>query len=160
MRLQTRLELHLFFFENQYFWTVGVFNVCFRNANKPLNLWTGPAALSRALSKVQTISEWAKTAWFSGSRGFIESPCMYRYTTPPPSSTYRASCKLLLTKPAWFSWRRGYNSLLAIALLVQKSCAWVLWLLNKVLLGWPGVTQWPLGPLKSTHVYSEEKELR
>ena len=43
---------------------------------------------------------------------------------------------------------------------VHKSCAWVLWLLNKVLLGWPGVTQWPLGLLRSTHVYSEEKELR
>ena len=48
----------------------------------------------------------------------------------------------------------------AIALLVQKSCAWELWLLNKVLLRWPGVTQWPLGLFKSTHVYSEEKELR
>ena len=44
-----------FFFENQYFWTVGVFIACLRNAYKPLNLWTGPAALSRALSKVQTI---------------------------------------------------------------------------------------------------------
>ena len=29
-----------------------------------------------------------------------------------------------------------------------------------MLLGWPGVTQWPLGLLRSTHVYSEEKELR
>ena len=41
MRLQTRLELHVFFFENHYFRTVGLFIVCFRNANKPLNLWTG-----------------------------------------------------------------------------------------------------------------------
>ena len=49
---------------------------------------------------------------------------------------------------------------LASPLLVEKSCAWVLWLFNKVLLAWPGVTQWPLGPLRSTHVYSEEKELR
>ena len=28
---------------------------CLRNAHKPLNLWTWPAALSRALSKVPTI---------------------------------------------------------------------------------------------------------
>ena len=60
MRLQTRLQLQVFFFENQSFWTVGVFIVCFRNANKPLNLWTGPAALSRALRKVRTISELAE----------------------------------------------------------------------------------------------------
>ena len=60
MRLQTCLQLQVFFFENQSFWTVGVFIVCFRNANKPLNLWTGPAALSRALRKVQTISELAE----------------------------------------------------------------------------------------------------
>ena len=48
----------------------------------------------------------------------------------------------------------------AFTALVQKSCAWVWWLLNKVLLGQPWVTQWPLGPLRSTHVHSEEKEVR
>ena len=71
MRLQTRLQLQVFFFENQYFWTVGVFIVCFRNEYKPLNIWKGPAALSRALSKVQTISEWAEGAthlWVSRRR--------------------------------------------------------------------------------------------
>ena len=60
----------------------------------------------------------------------------------------------------------GVNSTLppphptAFTALVQKSCAWVWWLLNKVLLGQPWVTQWPLGPLRSTHVHSEEKEVR
>ena len=35
---------------------------------------------------------------------------------------------------------------------VQKCCAWVL--LNKVLVGCPGVTQWPLGLVRSTNVIS------
>ena len=41
---------------------------------------------------------------------------------------------------------------------VHKSCAWVLWLLNKVLLGWPGFTQWPLGRLRGTHVNLEKRD--
>ena len=65
MRLQTRLELHVFFFENQYFRTVGLFIVCFRNANKPLKLWTGLGGRGGKvkLKRTQASKPLAKALW-------------------------------------------------------------------------------------------------